>query len=81
MTTVFQDADVEMPILSVALLSDDGTNGNDLNFHRDGGTIHHSKQPGKVSKFVKRQGVYFIQMKVNKSLINPHNQTPFARPA
>ena len=80
MTTVFQDADVEMPILSGALLSNIGRSGSDISFHQNGGAIT-NKHSGQVSKFVKRQGVYFIQLKVSKSITSPDNGQPFARPA
>lgn len=80
MTTVFQDADVEMHILSGALLSNIGRSGSDISFHQNGGAIT-NKHSGQVSKFVKRQGVYFIQLKVSKSVTNTDNGQPFARPA
>lgn len=79
MTTVLQDADVEMPILSGALLSNIGRSGSDISFHQHGGAIT-NKPSSKVSKFVKRQGVYFIQLKVKKSVTSPDTQ-PFVRPA
>ena len=73
--TTFVDADVDMPILSVAQIS---ANGNDFYFNKSGGVITDSKT-GVQSKFVKRRGVYFIKLFVDKQL-GRLNNLDFVRP-
>ena len=75
-TRVFYDADVEMPILSVAELSQEGQNGSDVQFRRKDGFIQ-DLESGHREMFVKRKGVYFTKMYVLK----PRIDAGFTRPA
>ena len=75
-TTVFQDADVDMPILSVAVLSASGPMGSDVRFKKHDGYIE-DIATGKRCKFIKRQGVYFIKLLVPKNLVT-HEESGFA---
>ena len=75
-TRRFYDANVEMPILSVAELSDEGPLGSDVRFRRTDGYIE-DKESGMREYFVKRRGVYFTKLYVRR--VNDKN-TGFARP-
>ena len=75
-TRRFYDADVEMPILSVAELSDEGSEGSDVRFRRRDGYVEDNKS-GSREYFVKRRGVYFTKLYVPR--INDRI-TGFARP-
>ena len=57
------DADVDMPILSGAMICEGGAAGCGLTFNQDGGDITDFKT-GKNSHFIKRDGVYFIRLRV-----------------
>ena len=70
----FYDADVEMPILSVAELSLEGQQGSDVRFRRKDGYIE-DLASGHCELFVKRKGVYFTKMYV------PRPSVGFTRPA
>ena len=63
---VFQNAAVGMPILSVTNLTNEG---NDVLFSKHGGYILHLDS-GKKTPFVKRLGVYFVQLKVPTEITN-----------
>ena len=78
-TTVFQDADVDLPILSVAVLSDSSKLGSDVRFKRNDGYIE-DIATGKRCNFIKRQGVYFIKLLVPKDLLE-ENEQDFGRQA
>ena len=73
---IFYDADVEMPILSVAEISQEGSQGSDVRFRRKDGYVENNAT-GHRSYFVKRRGVYFTKLYVLKSGLD--NQD-FARP-
>ena len=72
--TTFVDADVDMPIMSGAVLCDDNS---DILFSRNGGVVLHSD--GRQSRFIKRRGVYFMQLRVKKNMTRG-SDTGFARP-
>ena len=72
----FEDADVDMPIMSVVDLSDNGELGSDVIFQKTGGAIL-DVHAEKTSKFVKRKGVYFMKLFVPKNKVE---HTGFARP-
>ena len=61
----FVDADVDMPILSGAMICEGGADGSDLSFNKMGGNIVDVRS-GRNSQFIKRQGVYFIRLNVPK---------------
>ena len=66
-TTNFINAKVEMPILSVAeICLGDAT----VKIGKNDGTIT-DEGTGKVSRFVKRLGVYFIKLRVPKTTVQP----------
>ena len=62
----FEDTDVDMPIVSVSSLSDNGTSGSQVNFRNNGGEVVDLLN-GDSSKFVKRRGVYFMKLFFKKS--------------
>ena len=64
--TVFQDAAVGMPILSITKIAEED---NLIAFHKRGGYIWHLPT-NTYTKLVKRLGVYFVQLKVPKELAN-----------
>ena len=74
MTNTFIDAKVDMPILSGAVLCSDGSN---LVFGKDGGTL--MKADGHKAGFIKRRGVYFMNIWVKKGLVR-NKSTTFVRP-
>ena len=73
----FQNGDVHLPILSVARLSDH----HDALFHDSGGVLTHRKSKRKTN-FVKKDGVYFIRLKVptGKRRNDDPNMADFHRP-
>ena len=75
-TRRFYDADVEMPILSVAELSLEGQQGSDVRFRRKDGYIE-DLASGHRELSVKRKGVYFTKMYVPR----PKSSAGFTRPA
>ena len=75
--SVFQDAEVGMPIFSI---SKRGKEGYRSYFDDEGGEMIH-KKTGEVTPIVARMGVYFIQMKVPKWTIDPSATVGFVRPA
>ena len=76
-SNTFVDADVDMPILSGAVLCEDDSN---IVFAKAGGVILHPD--GKESAFCKRRGVYFQKLMVKKSLVKPQEPVnpDFVRP-
>ena len=62
---VFQNLEVAMPIISVPMLCQH----SDVGFKKRGGTIKH-RESGETSHFIKRSGVYFIKLKVKRSLVD-----------
>ena len=63
---VFYEADVEMPILAVSELSQEGRSGSEVSLRRRDGYLE-DLQTGQCQPFVKRRGVYFMKMLVRKS--------------
>ena len=61
----FQNAPVAMPILSIGEVNEDNC---ETTFRKDGGVINHLDTHKQI-EFVKRAGVYFVKMRVPKSLI------------
>ena len=57
----FEDADVNMPIMSVTELALNGPLGSDVVFRKNDGAIV-DVQTSAVSKFVRRKGGYFIKV-------------------
>ena len=75
-TQTFEDADVDMPIMSVGELSSNGTLGSTVLFSEQDGHIVDIKTDA-ASKFYKRRGVYFMKIFVPKD----KNLSPdFTRP-
>ena len=62
----FEDADVDMPIMSVTELALNGALGSDVVFRKSDGAII-DLQTSAVSKFVKRRGVYFMKVYTPKN--------------
>ena len=78
---IFYEADVEMPILSVAELSDEGVEGSEVRFRKKGGYIEDT-HTGRRCLFVKKKGVYFVKLYVPKGTAPQSPLEPgFARPA
>ena len=61
----FYDAEVEMPILSVAELSKEGSMGSEVRLRRRDGFLEDNAS-GKRQYIVKRRGVYFMKMYLKK---------------
>ena len=57
----FEDADVDMPILAVTDISQNGVDGTETRFRTHGGEIIDLTTQNK-SAFIRRRGVYFIKM-------------------
>ena len=66
----FVDANVDMPILSVAEIS---SHGSRFAFDEDGGEIVSMK--GIRSRFVRRRGVNFIKLRVDRPTVQPQDET------
>lgn len=74
----FDHRKVKVPIISVRRLCRDG---NLCLIHRKGGYIEKIGS-GKIIKFFKYQGVYYVKIKVKgRHTPSAHRQSPFARPA
>ena len=76
--TIFQNAAVGMPILSISKITDED---NIVAFHKRGGYIQHISS-NAYTPIVKRLGVYFVQLRVPKQLVHPVVPPPedFHRP-
>ena len=72
--TTFVDAKVDMPIISVAKVVEDGGR---IIFNKKGGTI--IAPSGETSRFIKRRGVYFLKLMVQRTVALPAN-AGFVRP-
>ena len=70
--TTFQNASVGMPILSISKITEEG---NDVMFGAKGGYILHLES-GLKTPLIKRLGVYFVQLKVPKKLLEGGFQRP-----
>ena len=78
---IFYEVDVEMPILSVAELSEEGVEGSEVRFRKKGGDMEDTLT-GRRCLFVKRKGVYFVKLYVPKGTASQKPLEPgFARPA
>ena len=78
---IFYEADVEMPILSVAELADEGVEGSEVRFRKKDGYIEDT-HTGRRCLFVKKKGVYFVKLYVPKGTAPQKPREPgFARPA
>ena len=65
LSQTFDDADVDMPIMSVGEISTNGELGSNVLFGERDGYIVDIKT-GATSKFYRRRGVYFIKIYVRK---------------
>ena len=74
---VFYDAPVDMPIISIAEVSHEGSAGSSTQFRRLDGFIEDNATSEK-QHFVKRKGVYFMKIFVKKKRLA--NEVPFGRP-
>ena len=63
---VFYEADVEMPILAVTELTQEGDQGSEVRFRKKDGFIE-DNLTGHREHFVKRKGVYFVKVFVPKA--------------
>ena len=57
----FEDADVDMPIIAVTDISQNGIDGTETRFRTHGGEMIDLTTRNK-SSFIRRRGVYFIKM-------------------
>ena len=57
----FEDADVDVPIIAVTDISQNGVDGAETRFRTHGGEII-DLTTRKKSAFIRRRGVYFIKM-------------------
>ena len=73
----FVDADVEMPILSVSQICEGKR--NDVGFDDEGGAITNLKS-GRVTRFIERQGVYFLVLIIKKTTDEDGTAMDFVRP-
>ena len=79
-TRIFYEADVDMPILSVAEISQEGSQGSEVSFRKRNGFIE-DVQSGQRMHFIKRKGVYFIRLRVPKNgKVTQKHETGFTRP-
>ena len=62
----FYRAKVDMPILAVTELAQEGTQGSEVRFHRNHGVVI-DKESKKKQHFLRRRGVCFIKLYVPKS--------------
>ena len=78
-TRVFYEAPVEMPILAVTELAQEGDNGSEVRFRLSDGEIIDTSDGRKVP-FVKRMGVYFMKIYFPKDVNGPlSNDKRFVR--
>ena len=55
-----------MPIISGGQLAKEGKKGTDVSFSKRGGTIRDT-DTGRVTRFIKKQGVYFIRLRIRRA--------------
>ena len=60
-TQTFEDADVDMPIMAVTELSENGALGSDIVFRKTDGAMV-DVESDKTSRFIRRKGVYFMKI-------------------
>ena len=70
----FEDADVDMPIISVTSLAANGLQGSDVIFRQHDGSIVDVEKKA-TSRFVRRKGVYFLKVYTPND-----NMSGFTRP-
>ena len=75
----FEDADVDMPIMAVVELAENGEEGSDLLFRKNDGAIVDVKSEA-ISKFIRRKGVYFMKIYVPKDKPSDMDFTRPGRP-
>ena len=75
-TQTFEDADVDMPIMSVAELSENGALGSDVVFRKKDGAMVDIRSE-TTTRFVRRKGVYFMKIFFPEDL---KNNSDFTRP-
>ena len=78
--TTFHNAKVDMPILSVAQMC--AKDEIDVKFNKKGGNII-NVATGKTTRFVKRLGVYFLKLRVEKPVADQKGKSRdmgFVRP-
>ena len=63
---VFYHADVDMPILSVTELTQEGESGTEVRFRKKDGLMV-DNSTGRRQHFVRRKGVYLIKLYVSKT--------------
>lgn len=73
-TQIFEDADVDTPIMSVTELAANGKLGSDMLFRNHDGAIVDVKT-NATSEFDRRKGVYFMKIFTPKS-----KDSGFSRP-
>ena len=71
----FQVADVKRPLLAVSTLA---RSGNEVTFSESGGTIVH-KRAGRKTTFVKRGGIYVLEILVAPATAGGPGGPGFAR--
>ena len=74
----FYQANVDMPILAVAELSQEGSRGSEVRFYKNHGTAIDNAS-GERQHFVKRSGVYLVKIYVRKHESNG-SESGFIRP-
>ena len=62
----FYRAEVDMPILAVTEMAQEGNHGSEIRFHKNHGVVI-DKETQRKQHFVKRRGVYFIKLYVPKT--------------
>ena len=76
----FYEADVDMPILSVGEISQEGTKGSEVRFRKKNGYIE-DVMTGEKMPFIKRKGVYFIKLRIPKNgSVESRPSSGFPRP-
>ena len=71
----FQVADVKRPLLAVSTLA---KSGNEVTFSENGGTITH-RRTGRKTTFVKKDGIYVLEILVAPATAGGPGGTDFAR--
>ena len=64
---IFYDADVDMPIVAVAELTQEGEQGSDVRLRKRDGYVE-DNVTGRRQYFIKRKGVYFMKLFVPKDI-------------
>ena len=72
-------ANVDMPILAVTELAQEGNHGSEVRFHRNHGVVI-DKETKKRQHFLRRRGVYFMKLYVPKSPKSNNGTSGFTRP-